>query len=196
MQAAEVRAKSPVDYIGSLEFVQHRHDAARFDPFRFHNHGVSMARVAHPDWLVVPTRLDGTDEFRQGRFNVLGTKTGDQSDTACTIRLVQVESVKKSYDFTRRSGRTDLDADGVAQAAHEFDVGTVELAGAFTSPEECGGGAVATARQGALIREEKSFMGAEDGLHKFVGVVKGVSGWRVYHWRDDFRGVNHQQRGP
>ena len=68
--------------------------------------------------------------------DLVGAVAGDEGDFADFAG--RVEDVEEWGEVGGGHGGADFDADGVAEAAEEVDVGVGELAGAVADPEEVG----------------------------------------------------------
>lgn len=103
----------------------------------FHARGgglrVAVHGVALPDGEVAGA-LDGGDVGGEVLADLAGAVAGNQGYLADFA--VGVDDVEEADELVGGHAGADLDADGVGDAAEEFDVGTVELACAVADPEE------------------------------------------------------------
>lgn len=132
-----------------------------------------MHGVALPDGEVAGA-LDGGYVGGKVLADLTGAVAGDQGYLADFA--VGVDDVEKADELVGGHAGADLDADGVGDAAEEFDMGAVELARAVADPEEvCGGGVVACcglwscgrwvaqeAGETLLVFEEETLVAGED----------------------------------
>lgn len=134
----------------------------------------------------------------RGRPALVGPEAGDEGDPAGLGGRVGPEDADEADEVGGVGGGPDLDADGVAHAAEELDVGVVELARAVPDPEKVAGGVVVPEGRvagacvcvegdagvgageadghGLLVVEVETLVGDEkvDGLK--YGVVRGAAG--------------------
>lgn len=96
---------------------------------------VAVHGVALPDGEVAGA-LDGGDVGGEVLGDLGGAVAGDQGDLADFAG--GVDDVEEADELVGGHAGADLDANGVGDAAEEFDVGAVELARAIADPEEVG----------------------------------------------------------
>ena len=111
--------------------------------------------------------------------DVAGTHAGDEGQPAGLA--VRVQLVDQAQGVVAAGGRAELDADRVADAGEEVDVGVVQLAGALPDPEEVRRGVVGQAGarvdagQGALVVQQQGLVAGVE-LHPLERLEVGAAG--------------------
>ena len=98
-----------------------------------------------------PALCTAREERPQPILDLIGAHAGDQREPAGQPR--GVERLAQLEHLLGRGGRAELDAERVADAAEELDVGAVELARALADPEHVGRAVVPLAGERVLPGE-------------------------------------------
>uniref|UniRef100_A0A0N4ZJN4 LigA n=1 Tax=Parastrongyloides trichosuri TaxID=131310 RepID=A0A0N4ZJN4_PARTI len=144
---------------------------------------IAVHRVDRPDDALA-RRLHRPHQARQAVARLVVAEAADQRQTARSV--VRVQGVDQRQQVVRRHGRPALDPDGVGDAAHELDVGAVQLAGALADPQHVGrgvepfAGRTVQARQGALDVQQQGFVAGEDLDARQVGMRLGRDADRLH----------------
>ncbi len=110
----------------------------------------------------------GLQQTRQARGDLVRAEAAVQGQAARLI--VRVQGVDQAQQFVRLHGRADLHANRVLDAAHELDMGVVQLARALADPQQVRGAVVPVARggidagHGLLITQQQRLVAGEE-LH-------------------------------
>ncbi|MCY1345957.1 hypothetical protein D9M69_320290 [compost metagenome] len=111
--------------------------------------------------------------------DLFGAHAHDQVEAARVV--VRVKDVDQADQLFTVHGRSDLDPDGVADTAHEFHVGAIQLAGAVADPEHVGGAvvpatgeAVATHECLFVVQQQRLVGGEEAGFAQLRCAVQAA----------------------
>ena len=129
---------------------------------------IGVHGIAGPDHLAA-LALDRADERRQPAFHLVDTHAHDHRQPARLVR--GIEGVDEAEQVIGLHGRSGLHRHRIADTAHEFHVGTVQLPRALADPHQMrrgvvpvAGGAV-DAGHGFLVRKQQALVrGEEVGL--------------------------------
>ena len=127
--------------------------------------GVAVDGVGDPKHtLALP--LDGPDESGQILAQLLGTHADNDGQPSGDV--VGVHGIDDVDQFVGGALVGNLDADRIANATDEFEVGGIEVAGTLADPEHVGRAVVPLASggvlpgKGLLVGEEEALVGGEE----------------------------------
>ena len=138
---------------------------------------VAVHRVAGPHDRVA-LGLDRPHHRREELGDPLRSQTGDECQTAG--EAIGVQPLAQRHDLVGTAVRSDLDADGIVDARHEFEMRAVELPGAVADPDHVGRAVVPVAGEGVdagqalLVGQDQRLVAGEE-----VDLVQALLGPEV-----------------
>ncbi|EZF99275.1 hypothetical protein H113_01038 [Trichophyton rubrum MR1459] len=136
MEPSKGRAVLPVDPVVCRCLPEDRTDMACLMS-RAGSASITVAWITHPKWSVARL-VDGLDQGWENGFNLVRSKSSDNSDAVNMILILSVgaDAVQQFYQCFSSHGRPNLDSYGVSQSTPVFDMATVKLSSSLADPNK------------------------------------------------------------